>query len=298
MNKILKLLSSIKFWTILGVIASTTVLIFTFYQEDYKNKVELSIFGMTVPNQFDGNLIILNSVSIPEEVSDGITVAVPFNFDFANTSDKSISNVYLKLKFPREQGIRMGNVNYAPLYWASSIDGANPLYTELYESRKVVPPNTTMLNNNSFNDSLTSNILYPAVAIANINDMYVFQGELNIRGDKCKTNKYKLTILTYWNTYIEEPELLSSYDKNSLKSIKSTLEKYGQHIRNQIDSNDSIAYAKAIDYLKAHGYGESTMILIPMSLGPLHRSTTIIEGTLFGNITPYPELIKPLIYKP
>lgn len=279
MNQILRLLTSIKTWTILGVIASAIVLFTTLYQEDYRSTVNLSFFGWTIPNQFDGDVIIVNSVSIPEDRADGISVNVPFDFDFANTTDKSISNIYLNLSYNSNQGIRIANVKYAPLYWKASDGRTSPMYSKYSMSRDIIQPHTTITSASTLNDS-TFSICYPAIANATIDDVYIFHGELNISGDKCKSNNYKITVLTYWNTYTLYKQI--SYDV----------------IRQQLEKNCRIAMSKAEKYLNDNGYKKSTLIVVPMSLGPLKPTVTEIEGAGWGNLTVYPNLIQPLIFKP
>lgn len=295
MNQILRLLTSIKTWTILGVVASAIVLFTTLYQEYYKSKVDLSSFGWTIPNQFDGDVIIVNSVSIPEARADGIVVNVPLDFDIANTTDKSISNIYLNLSYNSNQGIRIGDVKYAPLYWKATNGKTSPLYSKYSMSRDIIQPYTTITSTNTFNDS-TFNLCYPAIANATIDDVYVFRGELNICGDKCKNNKYNITVLTYWSTY--NPDTQIPYDKNKSESINEAIGSYGQYISQQLAKNCRITLSKAKKYLNENGYKESALIVVPMILGPFNPTVTEIEGSTWGNVTAYPTLIQPLIFNP
>ncbi len=123
MYKIIEILKSIKFWTIVGVLASLAGLYYTFADMSDKDALALSVgkYVVKAPKE-DKEIVIVNYVGCP----DATPLLVPMPFGIANRSNKTIKNVVMNyfgdvLDWEQRRVVNKTvtpNIKLAPLYIA------------------------------------------------------------------------------------------------------------------------------------------------------------------------------------
>lgn len=222
MNKIISILKSIKFWTIIGTIASLITLYYAFVDREDKDVLSLSIGNRFIKAE---NEIIVVNIVCGWEV--GSPLLLPMPFGISNLSNKTIDNISINYFTTQSELDKFGIVNQlvtpneklSPLYIQDG-NGLKPFENGGGVYIPQITPKTAMGASN------TGGNIYFALLMPEIDDNNVFRianlpfFKLQLKGDNCKDKFYNVRFLLAFSRTTDEKT--SEVLKNVTQSILNT----------------------------------------------------------------------------
>ncbi len=126
MDKLIVILKSIKFWTILGVISSLIGLYYTFNDDMEKNALAISVGNHLIkPPKSDQEVVIVNLIYGFKESA---PLLLPMPFGIANISNKTVENVAMYYHLPKEwEAYCIRNTSFQPTITLDNLYTIDPL---------------------------------------------------------------------------------------------------------------------------------------------------------------------------
>lgn len=190
LNTIVRILKSIKLWTIIGVIASLIGLYYTLTDISENSALSLSVSNHSIKN--NGELLVVNIIC---GWKSGAPLLMPMPFGIANTSNKTIENVALNYIASKSELEKHRVVSHS----ASHSKKLAPLYiknSESFERFEIgggvytskISPKTAVDSNNE-----NGNIYIPMICPTYENNYFISElpiFTLQLSGDNCKKESY------------------------------------------------------------------------------------------------------------
>lgn len=204
MHRILEIVKSIKFWTILGVLASLVGLFYAFFDESDKNALALSVGEYVVSEPKGDKEIVL--VNIVNGWRSGAPILIPIPFSIANRSNKTVENVAMNYlgNLSEWENCRVVNksvtphISLASLY-ISAAESFAPFRLGEGISITAITPKTSIGSNGE--GAIYMPLIYPA-----FKGDFMLQSlpklEIVLRGDNCAEKRMKVQMLmAFVNNY-------------------------------------------------------------------------------------------------
>jgi len=246
MDKIITILKSIKFWTILGVVASLIGLYYTFNDDMEKNALALSVGNHAIkPPKSDQEVVIVNLIYGFKEAA---PLLLPMPFGIGNNSNKTVENVAMYYHLPKEwEDCCIRNTSVQPiitldnLYIVDSLGSIKAFENNAGLFSPSITPKTSVGSAES--EDKFSNIFIPKLVPAIGKNGYTIRRmpkfSLTIHGDNCVKVSYTMQLVDVY--------LINDDSEIIQKIYNELLEVYGKNCSSMITVIYHIADRKLYD---------------------------------------------------